>query len=151
MDRKILTTFYIATEGADWDTNTNWLSEAALGTWYGITADDRDRVTHLELPDNNLDNSIPRELGGLKELVRLDLNGNRHMEGMIPRELGDLENLEWLDLSESLFFARGTLPPEFGKLKKLKHLDISEIIFFGTEDPTIPAEWGIWRALKGWT
>ena len=148
MDREILTTFYIETDGAGWSNNSNWLSEGALGTWYGVTADDRDRVTHLELPDNSLDNSIPRELGGLKQLVRLDLNGNRHMEGMIPRELGDLENLEWLDLSESLFFARGTLPPELGKLKKLKHLDLSEIIFFGTEDPTIPSEWGDMESLE---
>ena len=148
MDRQILTAFYIATDGAGWRNNGNWLGDGALGAWYGVTADDRDRVTHLELPNNRLDNSIPRELGGLKQLVRLDLNGNRGLEGMIPRELGDLENLEWLDLSESLFFARGTLPPELGKLKKLKHLDLSEIIFFGTEDPTIPAQWGDMESLE---
>ena len=148
MDRQILTTFYIATEGASWGTNTNWLSEGALGAWYGVTTDEDDRVTHLELPDNRLKNSISRELGGLTQLVRLDLNDNRGLEGMIPRQLGDLENLEWLDLSESLFFARGTLPPELGKLKKLKHLDLSEIIFFGTEDPTIPAEWGDMESLE---
>ena len=148
MDREILRTLYIQTEGADWKNDSNWLSDGALSSWYGVTTDDRDRVTHLELADNRLENSIPRELGGLKQLVRLDLNANRGLEGMIPRELGDLENLEWLDLSESLFFARGTLPPEFGKLKKLKHLDLSEIIFFGTEDPTIPAEWGDMESLE---
>lgn len=147
MDRQILTNLYIATDGASWDTNTNWLSEGTLGTWYGVTTDDRDRVTHLELPDNDLDNSIPRELGGLKQLVRLDLREN-DMEGMIPRELGDLENLEWLDLSESLFFARGTLPPEFGKLKKLKHLDLSEINWWTGDDPSIPPEWGSMESLE---
>ena len=147
MDRQILTAFYIATDGADWKNDTNWLSEGELGTWYGVTTDDRDRVTHLELPDNRVDNSIPRALGGLTKLVRLDLNDN-NMEGRIPRELGDLENLEWLDLSESLFFARGTLPPELGKLKKLKHLDLSEIIWWSGDDPTIPSEWGGMESLE---
>lgn len=147
MDRQILTTLYVNTDGAGWKTNTNWLSDAALGSWYGVTTDDNDRVTHLELPDNRLDNAIPRELGGLSQLVRLDLNDNR-MEGMIPRQLGDLENLEWLDLSESLFFARGTLPPELGNLKKLKHLDLREIIWWSGDDPTIPPEWGGMESLE---
>ncbi|MYC92984.1 MAG: hypothetical protein F4X15_16105 [Gemmatimonadetes bacterium] len=148
MDRQILTAFYIATEGAGWGTNTNWLSNGALGAWYGVTTDDRDRVTELELPENGLRNSIPRELGGLQKLVRLDLNGNRFLEGVIPRQLGDLENLEWLDLSTSLFPARGTLPPEFGKLKKLKHLDLSEIIWWVGDDPIIPSEWGDMESLE---
>ena len=148
MDRQILTAFYIAMDGASWRDNTNWIGDGALGTWYGVTADDRDRVTHLELPDNRLRNSIPRELGGLTQLVRLDLNDNRFTEGRIPRELGDLENLEWLDLSETLFFARGTLPPELGKLKKLKHLDFSEINWWSGDDPTIPSEWGGMESLE---
>ena len=147
MDRQILTTLYINTDGSGWKANTNWLSDGALGTWYGVTTDDNDRVTHLELPDNRLDNEIPRELGGLSHLIRLDLNDNR-MEGMIPRQLGDLENLEWLDLSESLFFARGTLPPELGNLKKLKHLDLREIIWWTADDPTIPPEWGGMESLE---
>ena len=95
-----------------------------------------------------MENAIPREIGGLKQLVRLDLNANRNMEGMIPRALGDLENLEWLDLSDSHFFARGTLPPEFGKLKKLKHLDLSEMIWWLGDDPTIPSEWGDMESLE---
>ncbi len=148
MDREILTAFYIGTDGAGWRNNANWLSEGALGSWHGVTTDDRDRVTHLELPNNGLRNAIPRELGGLKKLVRLDLNNNRFLKGMIPRELGDLEDLEWLDLSETLFFARGALPPELGQLKKLKHLDLSEIVWWSPDDPTIPSEWGNMESLE---
>ena len=149
MDRQILTTLYIAMEGANWDNNGNWLSEGTLGTWYGVTADDRDRVTHLELSENNLDNAIPREIGGLKQLVRLDLSDNFGMDGMVPREIGDLENLEWLDLSGSLFFARGTYPAEWGKLKKLKRLDLSESSFFGSDrERVIPAEWAEMESLE---
>ena len=147
MDRAILRTLFINTNGAGWSNSGGWLTEGALGSWYGVKTDNRDRVTHLELVDNRLDNSIPRELGGLKQLVRLDLSEN-DMEGMIPRELGDLENLEWLDLSNSLFFARGTIPPELGNLKKLKRLDLSETLFFGLGDIPIPSTFGKLESLE---
>ena len=124
MDREILRTLFINASGGSWDNSGGWLTEAALDAWYGVKADARDRVTALELPDNNLQNEIPGDLGGLARLVRLDLSEN-DMEGRIPRELGDLEHLEWLDLSNSLFFAKGTIPTELGNLKKLKHLDLS--------------------------
>ena len=146
MDRAILRTLFIDTNGAGWSNSGGWLTEAALGSWYGVKADNLDRVTALELPDNRVDNSIPRELGGLKQLVRLDLSEN-NMEGVIPRELGDLENLEWLDLSNSLFFARGTIPPELGNLKKLKRLDLSETNFFGLGGP-IPSEFAKLESLE---
>ena len=146
MDREILRTLFINTNGGGWSNSSGWLTEAALGSWYGVTADQRDRVTGLELPENRLDNSIPRELGGLKRLVRLDLSENR-MEGMIPRELGDLANLEYLDLSHSLFFARGTIPPELGNLKKLKWLDLSETRFFGMGGP-IPSQFAKLESLE---
>ncbi|MXX56623.1 MAG: hypothetical protein F4205_16900 [Gemmatimonadetes bacterium] len=146
MDREVLRTLFIHTNGAGWSNSSGWLTEAALGTWYGVTADDLDRVVQLELPDNRLRNSIPRELGELKQLIRLDLSENG-MEGMIPRELGDLENLEFLDLSNSLFFARGTIPIELGNLKKLKWLDLSETNFFGRGVP-IPSEFGNLESLE---
>ena len=69
MDREVLRTLFINTNGAGWSNSSGWLTEAALGTWYGVRADDLDRVVGLELPDNRLDNSIPRELGELKQLV----------------------------------------------------------------------------------
>lgn len=146
MDREILRTLFINTSGGSWDNSGGWLTAAALDAWYGVKADARDRVTALELPDNNLQNEIPGDLGGLAGLVRLDLSEN-DMEGRIPRELGDLEHLEWLDLSNSLFFAKGTIPTELGNLKKLKHLDLSETIFFGF-DATVPSEFGNLESLE---
>ena len=146
MDREILRTLFIETNGGSWRNSGGWLTEAALGSWYGVSANEHDRVIGLELPENRLDNSIPRELGGLKRLVRLDLSENR-MEGIIPRELGDLANLEYLDLSHSLFFARGTIPPELGNLKKLKWLDLSETRFFGMGGP-IPSQFAKLESLE---
>ena len=146
MDREILRTLFINTNGGGWSNSGGWLTEAALGTWYGVRTDELDRVVRLELPDNRLENSIPQELGELKQLVRLDLSENR-MEGVIPRELGDLENLEFLDLSNSLFFARGTIPTELGNLKKLKWLDLSETLFFGRGGP-VPSQFANLESLE---
>ena len=146
MDREILRTLFINTSGASWTNSGGWLTDAPLDDWYGVKADERDRVTALDLPDNWLQNEIPGELGGLKRLVRLDFSENS-MEGMIPRELGDLANLEWLDLSNSLFFARGTIPPELGNLKKLKRMDLSETSFFG-RDARLPSEFANLESLE---
>ena len=146
-DRRILTDFYNAADGADWDNSGNWLRNADLGTWYGVSVNDSNQVTHLELIDNRVA-TITAGLGGLEQLVRLDLSENYGMDGRIPRQLGDLENLEWLDLSGSFFFARGTLPPELGKLKKLKRLDLSETIFWVGDGGPIPSEFGDMESLE---
>ena len=38
--RAVLVTLYEATDGANWNDNTNWLSAAPLGEWYGVTTDE---------------------------------------------------------------------------------------------------------------
>ena len=54
---------YEVTDGANWDNNTNWLSDAPLGAWYGVTTDTAGRVTKLSLIENNLEGPLPAELG----------------------------------------------------------------------------------------
>lgn len=147
-DRRWLQVLHDAMDGPNWTNKTNWLSATALDTWYGIITDEGGRVTHLELPDNDLDNSIPPEIGRLERLVRLDLSDNWGIDGRIPRQLGDLANLEWLDLSGSYFFARGTIPVELGNLKKLKWLDLSETWFWPLEGGPIPREFGNLESLE---
>ena len=147
-DRAVLVAVYDALDGSNWTNKTNWLSAMALDTWYGVITGDDSRVTHLELPDNDLDNSIPPEIGRLRKLVRLDLSDNWGIEGRIPRQLGDLENLEWLDLSGSYFWARGAIPVELGNLKKLKWLDLSDTWFWPLEGGPIPREFGNLESLE---
>ncbi len=43
----------------------------------------------------------------------------------IPRELGNLQSLTRLDLAD-IPFLPGPIPPEFGKLTNLRHLNVSE-------------------------
>ena len=67
-DRAVLVAFYNATDGANWEKNDKWLSEAPIGKWYGVTADASGRVIDLNLQDNKLNGTIPPELGRLGNL-----------------------------------------------------------------------------------
>ena len=82
----------------NWTDNINWLSDAPVGEWYGVTTDDSGRVTSLDLYDNQLSGEIPPELVGLSNLEWLLLDGNQ-LSGEIPPELAGLSNLEVLILS----------------------------------------------------
>ena len=39
-DREALAALYNATDGENWDISDNWLSDAPLGEWEGVTTDD---------------------------------------------------------------------------------------------------------------
>ena len=43
-DRAVLAAFYHATDGKKWTNNANWLTEAPIGAWHGVTTDHRGRV-----------------------------------------------------------------------------------------------------------
>ena len=91
-DRAPLAVFYEATGGDHWTDNTNWLSEVSLNEWYGVTTDDKGRVTALDLSQNELTGSIPSALGQLDSLQTLDLSYNQ-LTGPILRALSQLDNL----------------------------------------------------------
>ncbi len=118
-DRAALVALYDSTNGANWDTNTNWNSSAPLREWHGVFTDAAGRVDSLELRTNSLTGSIPAELGDLDSLKHLDLNTNS-LTGSIPAELGDLTNLETLDLGRNSL--TGSIPAELGDLTNLQEL-----------------------------
>ena len=43
-DRENLVNFYEATDGENWDDNTNWKSEEPLGQWFGVDTDENGEV-----------------------------------------------------------------------------------------------------------
>ena len=53
-DREALVALYNATGGENWYGSDNWLSEAPLGEWHGVTTNDDGRVTELVLAYNRL-------------------------------------------------------------------------------------------------
>ena len=67
-DRAALTALYNATDGANWDDDTNWLSEQPLQYWKGVTINSEGRVTQLDLFHNQLSGDIPVELGNLVDM-----------------------------------------------------------------------------------
>ena len=67
-DRDALVALYLTTNGSTWDRTNNWLSDAPIGEWYGVSTGDDGRVTEVNLRDNDLSGEIPGELGSLANL-----------------------------------------------------------------------------------
>ena len=63
VDRAALVALYSATGGANWANNDNWLSDAPIGQWLGVTTGPGSRVTVLNLTENQLSGAMPAELG----------------------------------------------------------------------------------------
>ena len=134
-DRDALIALYHATDGDSWTDRTNWLTDADLSTWHGVTVSDG-RVTRVQLDRNNLSGTIPAALGGLSILQKLQLSGNNALSGPIPPALGDLSNLEilWLGGNE----LSGSIPSELGDLSNLRSLALLDNALSGS----IPSELG---------
>ena len=134
-DRDALIALYHATNGPDWSSKSNWLSDLPLGDWFGVTTNAQGEVTRLELPLNNVQGSIPAEIGQLKNLISLSFSGN-HLSGHIPPEIGQIKNLRVLRLWNNRL--TGGIPPEIGQLRNLTVLTLGRNQLAGT----LPAELG---------
>ncbi len=89
-ERQALVALYEATDGPNWDDNTNWGSNSSICTWYGVTCTGG-HVTRLSLGYNNLNGSIPPEIGQLSNLQNLYLGGNQLTS--LPIEISQLSSL----------------------------------------------------------
>ena len=141
-DREALVSLHSATDGENWANNANWLTEAPLAEWYGVTTDSGGRVTELSLSENRLTGEIPAALGSLSNLQELDLwndytcseDANQpvscqpdspsanQLTGEIPEELGQLSNLTGLYLGGNRL--TGEIPEVLGSLANLEALNL---------------------------
>lgn len=117
-DRDALMALYNATDGANWNQNTNWDTEQNVEQWYGVTVESGD-VTALSLNFNQLSGTIPPEFCRLTHLKYLYLFGNQ-LSGSIPAEIGQMINLSELILADNQL--SGNIPSELGQLLNLKEL-----------------------------
>lgn len=140
-DRAVLVALYNATDGPNWLNDANWLSDAPLGAWYGVTTDSSGRVVSVHLGSNGLRGEIPAELGKLTNLRELSLSYNL-LTGSIPPELGNLAFLQRLVLFYN--YLSGSIPPELGSLAKLEVLTLNSNQLSGA----IPPELGSLSNLK---
>ena len=141
-DRAALVALYNATDGANWRNNRNWLSNAPMGEWHGVTTDSDGRVTQLILDNNQLTGEISAELGSLTNLTILSLGGNE-LTGEIPVELGSLTTLEGLYLNDNQL--TGEISAELGSLTNLTILSLGGNELTGE----IPVELGSLTTLEG--
>ena len=85
-DRAALEALYSSADGDGWTNSEGWLTDAAIGEWYGVTADSLGRVTEIDLPGNGLVGLVPPELGDLGRLTALRL-GATALSGRLPQSL----------------------------------------------------------------
>lgn len=140
--RKALVEFYQATNGDQWNNNTNWCSDKPLEEWFGVTMGYHNAypyVTDLELSGNNLSGHLPDgdcllRLGGIKGLYLWDNNigGNipqclehcyslsgffmdrNQLTGEIPASLFDLPYLSYFEVADNKL--TGPIPANFSHL-----------------------------------
>ena len=120
-----LVALYKSTNGASWHSHWGWNVFNKPCVWDGITCFNG-HVHIISLLNNNLNGSIPSELGNLSNLEELYLPNNS-LNGSIPSELGNLSNLKVLYLwGNSL---SGSIPSELGELSNLLELvlDINKL------------------------
>ncbi len=131
-EREALIALYNSTNGDSWNNNSGWKTPplhtdgfALPGTeykWYGVTVDGHlsiENVTVLFLKENNLNGTIPNELGNLTELEEIYMSKN-NLEGSVPSTLGNLSQLVSLYLEENSL--TGAIPSELGNLSHLTYL-----------------------------
>jgi len=140
-DYAALKALYESIDKDDWNGKAGWdfSSEtppfaSAVDQWHGVTVVGS-RVTEIDLDSDNLDGTLPSELGDLSNLQFLDLEANR-LSGTLPSELGDLSNLQRLDLDANSL--SGTFPSELGDLSNLQTLNLEANRLSGT----LPSELG---------
>lgn len=95
--KEALIALYLATNGSEWKNKDSWLIGDEC-TWFGIACDSEGAVVSIFLSGNNLNGTLPSELGSLTRLTDLYITDSPGLTGSIPTSFENLENLERLTL-----------------------------------------------------
>jgi hypothetical protein len=125
IQRWVLAVLFYSTNGDAWQNADGWLTSLDECSWFttsgGGICDDQGRITHVELRDNKLEGTLPRELSLLSNslgkssnptmdplsrwapairsppadiaLVHIYFNSNSKIRGILPSSFGVLTNL----------------------------------------------------------
>jgi len=136
-----LVALYNSTDGPNWANNTNWLAATSTPCdWYAVDCF-AGSVSQLSLNGNQLNGSIPSEIGDFASMHYLGLADNT-LSGSIPAEFGNLSSLVYTHLYNSQL--SGPIPPELGNLANLEGIQAGGNQLSGA----IPAELGNLSNLK---
>eukprot|EP00545_Synedropsis_sp_CCMP1620_P004694 CAMPEP_0119008432 /NCGR_PEP_ID=MMETSP1176-20130426/3690_1 /TAXON_ID=265551 /ORGANISM="Synedropsis recta cf, Strain CCMP1620" /LENGTH=884 /DNA_ID=CAMNT_0006960759 /DNA_START=72 /DNA_END=2726 /DNA_ORIENTATION=- len=137
-ERYILAVVFFATNGPQWATKYNFLSSDHFCSWNAETLDDgingaicsgSGYVAQLDLTRNNLQGTIPPEVGFLYSLTEFDLNLNA-ISGTLPSTLGQLTRLKELDFDVNML--TGSIPSELFRIKPLEILWLDDNALSGS-------------------
>ena len=118
-DSLALVTLYNQSGGTGWNSFYQWNFDEPMSNWFGVTLNDEGCVIDLSLPAVGLTNQLPKEIGNLSNLKKLNLWGNQ-LSGTIPETIGNLQQLEILYLPDNQF--TGEIPSELCQLNRLSQL-----------------------------
>ena len=126
---------YEALGGASWHDNTGWQPGLTCvvphqNQWHGTACGDG-AITRLELRENNLQGTLPTELGLLPSLKLLRIEGNPLLSGTIPSQLGALRGLSTLSLGNNTQLS-GTLPESITGMGDLRFLRVDDNALSGS-------------------
>ncbi|KAJ0768862.1 putative protein kinase RLK-Pelle-LRR-XI-1 family [Helianthus annuus] len=91
-------------------------------------------LTILDLSTNQLNASIPNQIGNLQSLETLNL-GDNNFAGSIPLSFGNLSHLRFLNLGMN--FISGPIPLDIADLMNLQHVDLNNNSLVGTVHPKL--------------
>lgn len=109
-DEKVLQKLYSSIEGS------------TPGSWNGVTFNNDNCVTAIELPNAGLEGEIPIQIDNLKLLTTLNLSNN-NICGTLPASIVNLPQLQLLNLSNNQI--TGEIPCEIENLESLTIMDLS--------------------------
>ncbi|MCY3913632.1 MAG: ankyrin repeat domain-containing protein [Chloroflexi bacterium] len=115
-DRAALTLLYQATDGPNWIRRANWLTDAPLDQWEGVTTDENGRVIGLDLYRNNVSGVIPTDVGNLDKLQVFNVaNTSDHLVSDVAEIIvGFASLLELVLTGDTTLNTRN--PPEYNDL-----------------------------------
>mmetsp|Transcript_4166 Transcript_4166/g.8448 ORF Transcript_4166/g.8448 Transcript_4166/m.8448 type:complete len:710 (-) Transcript_4166:2306-4435(-) len=143
IDRYTLAVFYLVTDGPTWTDQMGFFSNTSVCEWNtgdednpnGVGCNVEGAVTSVFLRKNNLNGTLPTEMGSLESIQAIAISGNGAVHGKIPTELGRLEQLTSLILYHELF--TGTIPDVLGQLTGLRKLDLDMNFLSGDIPPSV--------------
>lgn len=150
IQRFVMATLYYSTKGDSWFRNDGWLSNESECNWFSKSGNQgscnsNGNVVNLEIDYNNLQGTVPPELGLLSNsLERINFGGgpSAFLSGTLPSELGYLTGILAFATRHNLI--KGSIPKEFGSWKNIMQLDLSGNRLSGS----LPAEIGNYESLN---
>jgi len=117
-----ITALYDATNGPNWYRAWNWFEgNPCTNNWWGIKCDGDGNINQIILPSNNLQGTIPPQIGDLPNLSMLALFNN-YITGTLPEELALLKYLAYIQLNFNS--VSGTIPESLGNWSYLVELSL---------------------------